>query len=93
MKIMGKDSWYRPHHYVVGFIPPSPGDEHIARLQRIVREEGNKIEMKIKLVEQSRILDRVLPTRPDLYGCLLPNCDIEEDVVIYSRRGVNYTGK
>ena len=90
---MGKDTWYRPHHYVVRFIPPSPGGEHIARLQRIVREEGNKIEMKIKLVEQSRISVRVLPTRPNLSGCLFPNCNIEEDKAIYSRRGVNYTGK
>ena len=78
-KIMGKDSWYRPHHDVVGFIPLSPGGELLAGLQRIVREEGNKIGMKIKLVEQSGVAVRALLTRPDLSGCLFPDCDIEED--------------
>ena len=92
-KIMGKDSWYRPHHDVVGFIPPSPGGELLAGLQRIVREEGNKIGMKIKLVEQSGVSVRALLTRPDLSGCLFPDCDIEEDGASHSRRGANYTGE
>ena len=63
----------------------------MAGLQKIVREEGNKIGMKIKLVEQSGISVRALLTRPDLSGCLFPDCEIEEDGASHSRRGANYT--
>ena len=49
-KLRSKESWYRPHD-AVGFVPPSPGGELLAGLQKIVREERNKIGMKIKLVE------------------------------------------
>ena len=51
----------------------------LAGLQRIVREEGDKIGMKIKLIEQTLVLVRALLTRTDLSGCLFPDCKIEED--------------
>ena len=60
-----------------------------AGLQRIVREEGDKIGMKIKLIEQTWVLVRALLTRTDLSGCLFPDCKIEED----SCWGANYTGE
>ena len=77
----------------MGFVPPSPGGELLAGLQKIVREEGNKIGMKIKLVEQSGISVKALLTRPDLSGCLQPECNIAEGGASHSRRGANYTGE
>lgn len=77
----------------MGFVPPSPGGELLSGLQKIVREEGNKIGMKIKLVEQSGISIKALLTRPDLSGCLQPECDIAEDGASHSRGGANYTGQ
>ena len=77
----------------MGFVPPSPGGELLAGLQKIVKEEGNKIGMKIKLVEQSGISVKTLLTRPDLSGCLHPECDIAENGASHSRRGANYTGE
>ena len=82
---MSKDAWYRPLHDVVGFIPPSPGGELLAGLQRIVREEGQKIGMKIKLVEQTGVSVRALLTKPDLSGCLYPQCEVEEDGASHSQ--------
>ena len=87
-KLRSKESWYRPHHDVVGFVPPSPGGELLAGLQKIATEEGKKINMKIKLVEQSGTSVKALLTRPDLSGCLNPGCDIAEDGASHSRRGV-----
>ena len=52
-KLRIKESWYRPYHDVVGFVPPSPGGELLAGLQKIATEEERKIGIKIKLVEQS----------------------------------------
>ena len=52
--------------------------ERLAGLQRIAREEGNKIRIKI--------------TRPDLPGCLHPVYDIAEDEASRSRRSENFTG-
>ena len=92
-KLRSKESWYRPHHDIVGFVPPSPGGELLAGLQKIVKEEGNKIGMKIKLVEQSGVSVKTLLTRPDLSGCLHPECDIAENGASHSRRGANYTGE
>ena len=51
--------------------------------------EGDRIGMKIKLIEQSRVSVTALLTRPDLSGCLFPDCKIEED----SCWGANYTGE
>ena len=57
-----------------------------------MREEGNKIRMKIKLVEQSWVSVTLL-IRADISGCLFPDCEIEEDGANHSRWGANYTGE
>ena len=48
---------------VVGFVPPSPGDELVAGLQKITTEEGRKTGMRIKLIEQSRLSVRASYSR------------------------------
>ena len=60
-------------------MPPFPGGELLTGLQKIATEEGKKIGMKIKLVEQSGTSVKALLNRPDLSGCLNPGCDIAED--------------
>ena len=60
-------------------------------IQQIVREEGEKIGLKIKVVEQSGTKISSLLTTPDLSGCLYPRCHISEEGASHSRRGANYT--
>ena len=74
---MLKEAWYRPSYNVVGFLPPSPGGGLAAGIQQIVREEGMKIGLNIKIAEQSGTTVSALVTSPDLS---------------HSRRGANYTG-
>ena len=52
--------------------------------QKIVREEENKIGMRIKLVEESRVSVKALLTRPDFSGSPHPECDIVEDGASHS---------
>ena len=89
---MLKEAWYRPSYNVVGFLPPSPGGGLAAGIQQIVREEGMKIGLNIKIAEQSGTTVSALVTSPDLSGCLFPRCTIAEEGASHSRRGANYTG-
>ena len=61
-------------------------------MQQIVKEEGEKIGLNIKVTEQSGTAIGALLTTPDLSGCLQPRCDIAEEGASHSRRGANYTG-
>ena len=65
-------NFFRPNHDIVGFIPSSPGGKLLAGIQQIVREEGNKIGLNIKVAEQSGTKISALLTTPDLSGCLQP---------------------
>ena len=92
-KLMSRESWYRSAGYnVIGFLPPTPGAKLVSGLQEIVREEGQKIGLNIRLTEQSGTSISSLLTSPDLSGCLHPRCDISEEGASHSRRGANYTG-
>ena len=91
-KLISKEAWYRPQNNVVGFFPSSVGGGLAAGIQKIVREEGKKIGINIKVAEQSGTALSALITSPDLSGCLFPNCDISEEGASHSRRGANYTG-
>ena len=85
-------NFFRPNHDIVGFIPSSPGGKLLAGIQQIVREEGNKIGLNIKVAEQSGTKISALLTTPDLSGCLQPMCHISEEGASHTRRGANYTG-
>ena len=61
-------------------------------IQKIVKEEGEKIGIKIRVSEQSGTSIGALLTTPDLSGCLYPRCSISEYGVSHSRRGANYSG-
>ena len=90
---MSRESWYRSAGYnVIGFLPPTPGAKLVSGLQEIVREEGQKISLNIRLMEQSGTSISSLLTSPDLSGCLHPRCDISKEGASHSRRGANYTG-
>ena len=84
---MSKEAWFRPQNDVVGFIPATPGGGLAAGIQQIVREEGKKIGVNIKIAEQSGTALSALLTSPDLSGCLFPRCTISEDGGSHSRRG------
>ena len=45
-----------------------------------------------KVVEKSGTLLAALLSRPDLSGCLYPDCQVEETGASYTRAGTNYTG-
>ena len=90
-KLMAQQSWYRAQCDIVGFLPPTPGAKLLSGIQQIVREEGEKIGLKIKVVEQSGTKISSLLTTPDLSGCLYPRCHISEEGASHSRRGANYT--
>ena len=89
-KLMSRESWFRPANNMVCFIPSS--GELAAGIQQIVREEGKKIGLNIRVAEQSGTKISALLTSPDLSGCLHPRCDISEEGASHSRRGANYSG-
>ena len=55
-------------------------------------EEGQKINMKIKIVETAGPSLASMLTKPKLGGCIFPDCDFEDNGVDHLRRGANYTG-
>ena len=91
-KLMAKEIWYRPKFNIVQHFPSSVGGRLAAGIQQIVREEGQKIGLNIRVTEQSGTSVAALLTTPDLSGCLYPRCTITEQGASHSRRGANYTG-
>ena len=77
---------------VVEFLPTTVGGALAAGIQQIVREEGQKIGLNIRVTEKSGTSLSALLTTPDLSGCLFPRCTISEQGASHSRRGANYTG-
>ena len=77
---------------MVGFIPATPSGTLVKGIQKIVKEEGEKIGLNIRVSEQSGTSLGALLTTPDLSGCLFPRCTISEDGASHSRRGANYCG-
>ena len=64
----------------------------VAGIQQIVREEGQKIGLNIKVTEQSGTKIGALLSSTNLGGCLNPRCLISVEGASHSRRGANYTG-
>ena len=52
-KLMLRESWHKPQNDIVGFFAPTPGGKLVAGIQQIVRVEGQKIVLNIKVTEQS----------------------------------------
>ena len=57
-----------------------------------MREEGERIGFKIKVVEKSGTQLAALLSRPDLSSCLYPDCRVEDTGTSHTRAGANYTG-
>ena len=91
-KLMSRDAWFKPKSDIVGFMPPTPGGVLLKGIQKIVREEGEKIGLNIRVSEQSGTSVGALLTTPNLSGCLYPRCTISEEGASHSRRGANYSG-
>ena len=63
---MLREAWYRPENNIVAFIPSTPGGKLAAGLQQIMREEGAKIGLNIRVSEQSGTALGALLTTHDL---------------------------
>ena len=77
-KLMSKESWFHPAHDVVGFFPVTEGSWLVNGVKKIMQEEGERIGFKIKVVEKSGTPLAALLSRPDLSGCLFPDCRVED---------------
>ena len=91
-KLIAKTSWFRPSHDVVAFFPATEGSWLVNGVKKIMREEGERIGFKIKVVEKSGTPLATLLSRPDLSGCLFPDCRVEDTGTSHTRAGANYTG-
>ena len=91
-KLLSKTSWFRPSHDVVAFFPATEGSWLVNGVKKIMREEGERIGFKIKVVEKSGTPLASLLSRPDLSGCLYPDCRVEGMGASHTRLGTNYTG-
>ena len=61
-------------------------------ITKIMREEGERVGLRIKVVEESGTSLGSLLTRPDLSGCLCPDCRMEDSGPSHLRAGANYSG-
>ena len=60
--------------------------------EKIMKEEGERIGLHIKVVEESGTSLGSLLTRPDLSGCLYPDCHMDSAGPSHLRAGANYSG-
>ena len=61
-------------------------------INQIMKEECGRIGINVKVVEESGTSLGSILTRPDLSGCLYPDCRMEESGPSHLRAGANYTG-
>ena len=72
------------------FIPTTPGEELKKNIERVIKEELERIGMSAKVVETGGVTMRSMLVRTDLTGCIFPAC-----VPLggsHTRRGAVYTG-
>ena len=68
---MSRDgAWYRPQYHLAAFYPATPDGWLVNGVNKIMREEGERIGLMIKVVEESGTSWGSLLIRPDLFGCL-----------------------
>ena len=74
-KLMSRDgAWLKPHYHVAAFYPATPDGWLVKGIKQIVKEEAGRIGLKIKVVEESGTSLGSILTKPDLSGCLFPDC-------------------
>ena len=93
-KALTKTSWYRPADAAL-FIPATPGEELKKNIERVVKEELERIGMSAKVVETGGVTMRSMLVRTDLTGCIAPACVLCASGLkggSHTRRGAVYTG-
>ena len=78
-------AWHKPQYHVAPFYPATPDGWLVKGIKQIVREEAGRVGLRIKVVEESGTSLGSLLTRPDLSGCLLPDCRMSEVVTTGER--------
>ena len=92
-KLMSRDgAWLRPQYHLAAFFPATPDGWLVKGITKIMREEGQRVGLNIKVVEESGTSHGSLLTRPDLSGCLYPDCRMEDSGPSHLRAGANYMG-
>ena len=94
-KLLSKTSWYRPAS-AVGFFPGTPGRVFANKVQNIVDEEGQRLDLKIKIIESGGVSLKSKLVKNDLSGCLFPDCKLCDDDQkggSHTRRGCVYQGQ
>ena len=90
---MSRDgAWLRPQYDLAALYPATPDGWLVKGITRIMREEGERVGLRIKVVEESGTSLGSLLTRPDLSGCLCPDCRMEDSGPSHLRAGANYSG-
>ena len=75
-KLITKTSWYRPAE-AVGFFPTTPGGELNRIIQKVLDEEGPRLNLKLRAVEKGGISLRKQLVKTDIGSsdkCNRPNC-------------------
>ena len=92
-KLMSHDgAWHRPQYHLAAFYPATPDGWLVKGINKIMREEGERIGLNIKVVEESGTSLGSLLTKPDLSGCLFPDCHMSDEGPSHLRAGTNYAG-
>ena len=90
---MSRDgAWLRPQYDLAALYPATPDGWLVKGIAKIMREEGERVGLRIKVVEESGTSLGSLLTRPDLSGCLCPDCRMEDSGPSHLRAGANYSG-
>ena len=63
---------------LAAFYPATPDGWQVKGFNKIMREECERVGLRIKFVEESGTLLCSFLTRPDLSGCLYPDCHMED---------------
>ena len=96
-KLIAKAAWYRPAHTVT-FVPATPGGELTCLLREVLQEEGQRLGLNIRAVEQGGTSLKRKLTGGDLKGgelCGQPDCLLCKSGVkggCHRRAGVVYKG-
>ena len=79
-KMVRKAAWYRPAD-CVGFYPPTPRGELVGEINKVLKEEGKRINVNLRAVETGGLSLGKQLVRPDLKGgepCGRPGCVLDK---------------
>ena len=76
-KLMSKSSWFRPADTVL-FIPATPNSDLANQIRKVIEEEAARLGIRVRVVETGGTKIKDLLVRPDLTGCIWPDCIICE---------------